>query len=218
MDQSVTASTLHGSESETALFCIDNMNATAQHIAGMIVYGSEAERFASLITIILVILVTIVGQLSVIFTVILTESLHSTPHFVIIVSYCAADLTLSLSTSAYIYQYVKGCIPLFPCRVLSDFAMVPGMGMGNHIAFLAFERCVYFCYPMRYEAMFTPRRIAFVTLMIYGVSFVYTVVTEMTIGRGYHATSMMCTLPSSSLQTAIQVNTIYFPCLSRTIN
>ena len=199
-------------------YCNQVMHEAQQKAAGMVVYGSQLEKVLTLVVIVTTSIFTMVGQFSVIITIVLSESLRQMPHFIVILTCCIADLFMVVTTTPmYVWQYSYGCIPKLLCRIFSEVGLSSGFGIGNWIGFMALERAVYFCYPMRYERLFSPRNMAVGACTIFGISGIYILITGLVIGRGYHATILGCNLPSSGFQTSLQILLFIFPAAVITI-
>ena len=194
--------------------CDRPMDIAMQQAVDMVIYNSHTERIISLLVVILVSILTILGQMSVVVTTVLTNTLRETPHFFVLVCLCVVDLFMILTTtSTYIWQFTMGCIPITVCRITSAITETTGCGLAGHTAYIAFERCVFFCYPLRYEHMFSTCKIILTLCSIYGFSLVSTASVDIFITRTYHAAGMVCTLPEKHrLWGVLRQLSIFLPC------
>ncbi len=192
-----------------------SVEAAAAEVVVMIVYSSQTERVVSVVVILAVLLAGLGGQLSVMATVWRTERLH-TPHFVIIVCYCAFDILLLVCQAMmYVWCLIAGGIPLVVCRVLS-FGGCIIFGMVAHIGYMAWERYVYFCRPLQYERLFATPALAAALMGMYSFASLYCIVTEVTPGRDYHSSVMACNV-SDRLITWIQLVLFIIPTITITV-
>ena len=79
----------------------------------------------------------------------------------------------------------------------------------HHIAFIAIERYIFFCHPLKYINIITGKTVTATLISIYMVSFIYTITLEAVIGRTYHTSVMSCQLPQSTLRLGIHFALVY---------
>ena len=104
-----------------------------------IAYSSTEEQILSIIFLITCSVIGVLGQGSVIFTIIATESLHDI-HSYIIATHCIGDLVLCLAMPMFLVQLITGTIhmmSLLICSVLA-FSLTHALNFNNGL--LAYER------------------------------------------------------------------------------
>ena len=189
----------------------------SSYIVDQIVYSSSAERIISLTVIFIVLIITFVSQASVIVTILKTERLHI-PNFIVILCYCVGDLIMVISSSTlYIYHFLYYCMPRVLCRILSSIGVSFAFGLASLTGLMAFERYMYLCSPMKYDRLFKHRLVVIASCIIYGCPLIYSIATEIWLGRSYHATVLACYLPGSGTKSVIQILLFILPAATITI-
>lgn len=202
---------MYVNNSTSSNYCTSYMDVAAQHVAGAVVFSSLIEQVLSSMFILIGFLVSLAGQASVIVTIIKTESLHN-PHFFVIICYCFGDLLMVfLSAPFYISQFIMGCMPLLSGRFITGLGLSTGFGLANLVGLMAFERYMYFCHPMKYGSIITYKSTSLIVIIIFVFSLLFSIITEILIGRIYHASILACNLPDSGVQNIIQVLLFLLP-------
>lgn len=116
-----------------------------------------------------------------------------------------------ISCPNFMVQFVIGYLPLTYCRVVSDIGFMLFFSLLLHTGFMAYERYLFFCRPFDYAAFLPTARVMAVLATGYLVSLIYTVVTEVLIGRFYHSSVITCNLPDSAVQSLVQFVIFFLP-------
>jgi hypothetical protein len=115
-----------------------------------VVYSNAEEQVISTIMFIVFGLIPSMGQGSVIFTIMRTESLHDL-HFYIILGACISDLLQVIFTGTInIYQFILNNFPMIPCSIMTVLKAGIFWGIIGHVGLIACERYVYFYRPLKY--------------------------------------------------------------------
>ena len=184
-----------------------------------VVYSSKAEQVLSSCVIMLTTSVTVFAQSVIIAAIWRTQSLHES-YFYILAAYCAADMIMvSIAGSHYTVQFIYGYppFPTFYHKFFTVFGLSLAFGLIYHIALIAYDRYIFFCRPYSYQRLFSTRRLILALAVIYIIPLVYTTVTEIMIGRIYHASVLTYNLPASLLQLCIQFGFIVTPSAAVTV-
>ena len=189
---------------DSSMTCDRPLDIAVQQAIGMVIYSSHIERILSLLLVSLISILIALGQMSVILTIVYTNTLREMPHFFVLICLCIGDLLLMLSTTPmYIWQFIMGCIPISVCQMSSVISETVGSGLAAHTAYMAFERYVFFCYPIRYERIFSVSKIVIILGGIYSFSLTCNAVINISVSRQYHAAVMICVLPDSHRQWGV---------------
>lgn len=164
-----------------------------------IITSSVRERWITFAAIVVFAIFAVLGQSSVI-VAITRSSLLELQHFVLILSMCCSDLLMVvLGLLMYISPLVTDSTIFNGCIVITSMGVTIAYANGYHIGIMAFERLVFFCYPLKYELMITPRRLLFTVALIYALILAYVITVGQLVGREYHAATLICNLASQSL-------------------
>ena len=216
MNNTAVEDFVHTTDMNFAMNYSGHENAT---LRAFVVYSSKAEQVLSSCAMIFSTSVTVFAQSVIIAAIWRTESLHES-YFYIMAAYCAADMIMvSLAGSHYTVQFIYG-YPPFPAwyhKVITVFGLSLAFGLIYHIALISYDRYIFFCRPYAYLRLFNTRRLMFALAIIYFVPLVYCTVTEIMIGRVYHASVLTYNLPESLLQPALQFGFITLPSTAVTI-
>ena len=169
------------------------------------------EQVLTIVFISLAIVIILVGQISVIWTVVKTDHLQ-TPHFWIVLVYCFTDIILNLIASPnIIIQFTIDNLNSMYIRTCSAIALSTALGQALNVGLLAFERYVFFCKPLLYGQIFTVQKLTITVACMYILPTVYVVMTEIFIGREYHPSILSTNLPKSALHSTLQLCLILLP-------
>jgi hypothetical protein len=190
---------------------------SSEAVVSQVVYSSQTEKVVSLLVMFVVLVVTLLGQFSVIVTIIKTERLHI-PNFMVIPCYCGGDLTMvSVSSVLYVYHFLYYCMPLPLCQALSIIGVGTAFGLASLTGLMAYERYVYLCHPLKYDIRFRTHRVLGLSAAIFAAPLLYCFITELMYGRSYHATVLACYLHASAVKSIIQSALFILPAAATTL-
>ena len=148
----------------------------------------------------------ITGQGSVVFVIAKTENLR-TPEYGIVLSHALADCCLTVVAAAsFLPQLAIRNYFTSLCELFSPLTKAVGTGLQYHIAFLAWERYIFFCRPLRYHQIVREKTIAITVVVIYIITSVYFFALHNIVGSRHNTNLLICTIhPHRVIAGIIQV-------------
>ena len=172
-----------------------------------VIYSSLWERDLTIALTILFAVVSLSGQSLILMAIILHNSLH-TIHFCILANQCAGDILLTLTTTTqWLIILSSGHRnDLLFCSVISTLGISMFFTIHMLLGLFALERYFFFCNPMRYTLIFSPKKVTCIILFCYAFPFLY--LSPHITQREFSSSSMICEYSPSLLR--ITINSVVF--------
>ena len=125
---------------------IPTQNLTQNVTDEAVLFTSVNEQAVTIFICTLLALLALIGQGSVVFVITKTENLR-TPEYGIVLSHALTDCCLTVIAAASLLpQLPIGNSFTSQCEFFSPLGKTFGFGLQYHIAFLAWERYIFFCW------------------------------------------------------------------------
>lgn len=169
--------------------------------------GSDVELVLTVGVVICCTVSVLVGN-AIFFTAVFKNRQLQTAHYFLLCSYAICDvgqvLTGCITCAMVLYHGTD--TPQWACRLFSCMVLAPFFSSVYMVGLIAYERYHFFCRPMSYDRVFTPRTLLSMVAGVWAIVMGYLVFTEIFIGRTELVlTTFMCQVEKSEIAVKIPI-------------
>ena len=174
-----------------------------------IVYGSMEEKVLTMFAIALLAVTGLCGQGAVIFTIAKAEVLKTAEYGLVLSHALVECIFLIICLYGQVHSAIAGGDFWPVCEFLSPLASALYIGLPYHHVVMAYERCVFFCWPMYYNRKVTVTKITCLVVSIYVTTLSYMFILKVVLGMTYQASYLICMVSHSLVKKYIQVSLVF---------
>ena len=188
---------------------IFNTTPIANDSLDSIVYGSREEQVLTIFIFSLVGMAGLCGDAAVIVTIAKSEVLK-TIDYGLVLSHALIECIFIINlVYGKVHALLAGGYFWPACEFISPFGMGLYLGLPYHQVVMAYERYMFFCWPMNYNRTITVKKMTCLVVSIYVVTLSYRFMLAAIFGMYFEASVLVCLHPRSVARLSINLSVFF---------